>query len=1488
MAGVPASEAEQVNRQRGTTAARQLYDGWDPNAGDVHFEGETTPAFAEAFIDEYRAMQMLRAKSVDRVSSRQAGRAAVQLTEEAFRGILEVLQNAEDEEASYLKVALRRNGNRRELLFVHDGNRVVARTVVAMTGAYLSLKAERSTAIGKFGIGLKTLQKLGPVLEVHCAPYHWAITDGDAKRVQPATAIPDLYEPTSGQTLMVLRLHGSGAVDGLFEWFQRNDARTLLFLHKVRRVEYRELGRHPRVLKHSLVETSAREYDLAVGKRVAQCAESVIESSDGQSWRCYRADLPVSDHARRGKASGQTVSVGVAVPAEGQPGLLFSGLPTGEGTGLPFDIGGPFESDVSRERLDTGSRWNNWLLDEVRKFAQALAVRELQEDPARAWSLIGLQAEVGVLTAKKWLTEQMCAFVDAQQRAVAAADVKVPGGTTRMRSLAFESPDLESVLKDEDIESVRPQARALPRAARDYGRWRNVLGEVLTGAEIGVDEAMVLFDREIADNKRPTWFAELAAAAIRTDRGDRLFEHRSVLLADGERVAPCEDGHGCLLVSRELAGTDLITRLSLARQIHIVYTTQGKSAQAVRLFLVEKGAFSDAQSADAVLRALAGRHEDPVTLSDDDIGELATFLAEASASALEAIANDLGRAVTVDGFVWVGGHRDYRPVLPAESYLPAAMDEKDGWARAAGTTEGIAWIHPRYGKLKQLSDVSIGPRKLFRLLGAETAPRLRRPETVRNDIAQTAYGLGWVDLPELWVRGRAVLGERMRMWPDALLDDWTSPELLAAASDIAASKVGQERRERASALVRTLERPWSKLYEDASESAAVHRYRGKWRTVGALPTSWVARLADIEWLSDCASPASPVAPVNTRIRSDANASVYGNDGSAYAYELGPLDADSPVVRALGVGGLPHASEHLDALLAIRHSGAATAWDDVAHHYLALSEMCPARPTPGAEVDDMTVARLLDRFRSEKLLWCGAWLSPSDVYQGEVLFPGEAAFVPENPEYSRLWESLSIARPTAPDCVRFLKKTASAGRPPAEVGEALERTYRALSRLIAETSARVRKELGKLPVWTGERWSADRPVYYSESEVFARTLADADVPMWRAPVALHTLGELPQVLKLELISPADFAVSSRGGVNSVYDVHVRSLFANAVEFMRDFISRAMPDIEAKIPDATWDALHGAAVELVPALTLEGTVAAKRLSIEAHTYFDRAEMCFFFENPNQVGRRDTGGDLVADAFELGLSDKLSVSLAWVDAWQRAAQGEEQLGFPVRARTPDYIDGEAVPSERPAAPLGVTPKKKPKRAGKSAAGSTRELVDVDALVVGTTRAATTPPVGAIVATAGEVNVQPPRKAGVGGKEGPSDKKSASNYTPWDRETVGMGILGKVLAVRGIEIEDVRTKRTGADAIGTDGCYYELKVHAGCATGALDVRGSEVLQARELGERYVLVVVENVEAAAANPRVTFIPNPMVVLDVHPVGKIEVTGYDNEAFEQVELPRGQ
>ena len=1472
---------ELASRRLGVEAARRLYDHWDP---DAVFDGEFTQGFAEAFIDEYSTIQAARAGSVDRVSSKRAGEAAVQLTAEAFRGILEVLQNAEDEAANYLTVALRRNGGRKELLFVHDGERVRARTVVAMTSAYLSLKEKSARKIGKFGIGLKTLQRLGPELEVHCGPYHWAVSNGDARRIDPAPQIADLYDPARNQTMMVLRLHPGEALEGLWEWFEQTDARTLLFLQHVRTFEYRELGRRSRALSHRLKEGEHRVFPIQVGRREVMCDERVLESSNGKGWRRYSVELPVGEHARRGKVVDDDVPLAVAVPSEPQEGLLFSGLPTGESIGLPFDVGGPFESDVSRERLDTGSTWNTWLLDETRKLVQAIAAHELKDNPGRAWTLVGLRSEArGVAAKSPWLSERLEEFVEREQRALVAAQVVLNDrAEVRLRELVYESPALTSVLNEAEVEAVRPGFRCLPRAARDEHRWRLVLQEILDGAEVGVSEAVKLFDHELADKKKPTWFVALAACAVHAGLGDELFNAKSVMLSDGERIAPSRNGQGCLLVSRTLAGTNLVARLALALQIHPAYATRSSQAIAVRGFLTEHGAFSDEHSADAVLKALSGRTEDPVALTDDDLGELAGFIAEASNEFVETISADLGRAVTVRGFEWVDGERSYCAVMPSLAYLPAAMDEKDGWAKAAGTTPGITWIHPRYAKLKRLLDAEIGPRKLFRRLGAETAPRLQRPSTRRPDYREAAYGLGWVDLPELWERNRQVLGERLGHRPEALLDDWTSPELLAAAADIAASKVDRERRERAASLIRTLERAWSRLYEDTSDSVAVYGYRG-WRPVGSMPTTWVARLADVEWLSDCSKRPRPAAPVNTRIRSDANATVYGNDSTAYAYELGPADADSPVVRALGIGGLPRASEHLDALRALREAGTRVGWGDVAHHYLALSQMCPARPVGRSEVDDITVTRLASEFRTRKLLWCGKWLSPADVFRGEELFPGDAAFVPEEEAFLRLWEALGIKYPAAPDCVRYLKKWAAAGKSPDEMGETLRRTYRALGSLAEETSSRVRKDLGKLPVWVGAQWSSSRPVYYSDSEVLAGTLADSSIPVWRIPCALHALGNLPEYLGLDRVSPADFMVAGRGGANSVFDSSAHVRFENALELMREFVSQSMPELYAEIPDEAWAALDSAKLELVPALTLEGKVGAGTLRIDAHVHLDRDEMRFYFESPTQIGRRDVGGALVADAFDLGSAEKLNLSLAWVDSWQRASEGEEQLHFPALSRTPGYISGSVVP-EAPSAPAAVPRTKKGRSKAQPTTPAKRQLVDVDALVANKTRdAAAVPPVGRIISHPIEVRLDKPHSGGVGDRSSGGSHKSAPGYVPWDRETAGLQVLRKVLAP--IEVQDTRTQRTGADGVGTDGRYYELKVHGAAAGGPLEMRGSEVLQARDLGDRYVLAVVENVEAAGVSPKITLIPNPMSVLRVHPLGKIEVTGYDDEAFEQWELP---
>lgn len=243
----------------------------------------------------------------------------------------------------------------------------------------------------------------------------------------------------------------------------------------------------------------------------------------------------------------------------------------------------------------------------------------------------------------------------------------------------------------------------------------------------------------------------------------------------------------------------------------------------------------------------------------------------------------------------------------------------------------------------------------------------------------------------------------------------------------------------------------------------------------------------------------------------------------------------------------------------------------------------------------------------------------------------------------------------------------------------------------------------------------------------------------------------------------------------------------------------------------------------------------------------------------------------------------TLAWVDAWQRASEGEEQMGFPALRRTPDYVAGAAVPP-RLATPAVVVPAAKKRRAKPTPdTAPKRHLVDVDSLVPEKRRAAAaTPPEGRIVAPPVDVKLDKPRSGGGTEKSGESHKP-APGYTPWDRETTGLRMLRKIVSP--VEVRDTRTEHVGADGIGTDGRYYELKVHGGAANGPLEMRGSEVLRARDMGDRYVLVVVENVEAQDATPKITFVPSPMSVLSVHPIGKIEVTGYDDEAFEQWELP---
>lgn len=92
------------------------------------------------------------------------------------------------------------------------------------------------------------------------------------------------------------------------------------------------------------------------------------------------------------------------------------------------------------------------------------------------------------------------------------------------------------------------------------------------------------------------------------------------------------------------------------------------------------------------------------------------------------------------------------------------------------------------------------------------------------------------------------------------------------------------------------------------------------------------------------------------------------------------------------------------------------------------------------------------------------------------------------------------------------------------------------------------------------------------------------------------------------------------------------------------------------------------------------------------------------------------------------------------------------------------------------------------------------------------------------------------------------------------------------GIGISDQRLHPgVGADLVGDDGVFRELKFHSGDAPAEIRLTEHEYQRAGSDGERYELVVVEHVWD---EPTITMVRNPLKHLSYTPVGGVMVQGW--------------
>ncbi len=543
-----------------------------------------SPEFAAAAIE--RLAELIEDQpALFQASRRGSERGAESLSARPFQGIVESIQNGDDLGATELRVALRVNEKRRELLIVHNGAPISLEHVGAMVLPWVSTTPDDPSASGRFGIGQKTLRALGGPIDAHCHPYHFRMGEVPAP-CPPEPAIEGFYDPSARETLLVVPLHDEVNAAALEQFMTELGTRSLVFLRSVRRVAQIDLRRGAAVVDHQLHGRQRRMAHIRLHGRELEV--EVVELTDrerSQTYSRYLVEMPLkADERRHNKATGPTTTLGICVPRRPEQGLLYDRLPLPVASTLPVGLNAQFDPDTARSTLHERA-WNAHRFAELGDLLAAVTLELFSRDARRAWGAVPLLHDVpdGI---SEWLRERLLFDVIGRCHLRLADELRL-GAEDALRPLdeiVFEDSGLDSVLTGSDQELLADGFSAVPPTQRDrFGRWRRVVQELGRSQLLDVEEALELLELDDAElgEREPQWYVAFATAAIEAEVFDKFCEKRGVILADETRVAPPRRDEPRSLVVRD-EPQSLASQLGLTLAIHPVYLGGDKMGRGVR------------------------------------------------------------------------------------------------------------------------------------------------------------------------------------------------------------------------------------------------------------------------------------------------------------------------------------------------------------------------------------------------------------------------------------------------------------------------------------------------------------------------------------------------------------------------------------------------------------------------------------------------------------------------------------------------------------------------------------------------------------------------------------------------------------------------------------------------------------------------------------------------------------------------------------------
>jgi hypothetical protein len=100
-----------------------------------------------------------------------------------------------------------------------------------------------------------------------------------------------------------------------------------------------------------------------------------------------------SDDRRHNKATGPSTTLGVALPARPEQGLLYDRLPLPVPCALPVGLNAQFDPDTARSALHENA-WNRCRFSELGDLLAAAALDTFRRKTSNGWAAVPLQEDV--------------------------------------------------------------------------------------------------------------------------------------------------------------------------------------------------------------------------------------------------------------------------------------------------------------------------------------------------------------------------------------------------------------------------------------------------------------------------------------------------------------------------------------------------------------------------------------------------------------------------------------------------------------------------------------------------------------------------------------------------------------------------------------------------------------------------------------------------------------------------------------------------------------------------------------------------------------------------------------------------------------------------------------------------------------------------------------------------------------------------------------